>query len=166
MAFAREYLTDLNAGAAYKRTHPKYRGKNHHQLGYQQLQKPSVQRAIKKLNAERTERTNITTDMVLAELWKLATSDIRQVFDERGNMLDIHQIPDEVAAVLSGVEISDWKTLDQGEVQERLKKLKLWDKVACLRIVAQHLGMLSDKVEVEGSVTIVVETGVPRTPED
>lgn len=44
--------------------------------------------------------------------------------------------------------------------------IKAVDKLRALEMLGKNLKLFSDKVEVEGNLTIVVETGVPRTPED
>lgn len=40
------------------------------------------------------------------------------------------------------------------------------DKLRALELCGKHLKLFTDKVETSGEVTLVVETGVPRTPGD
>lgn len=68
--FADEYLIDLDATAAAKRAG--YSERTAAQIGYQLLQKTSVQSVIAAGRVAQQERTNITADMVLAGMYKEA----------------------------------------------------------------------------------------------
>lgn len=68
--FVQEYLVDLNATAAALRAG--YKGKTAGQQGHNLLQMPKVQAEIQKAKAEREERTQVTSDMVVRELAKIA----------------------------------------------------------------------------------------------
>ena len=70
-AFVQEYLVDLNATQAAIRAG--YSAKRAGEIGYQLLQKTPIQEAIKAAMGERGERTHITQDFVLSELYKIAT---------------------------------------------------------------------------------------------
>lgn len=68
--FVAEYLVDLNATQAAIRAG--YSEKTAEQIGYQLLQKTSVQVAIQEAQDERSKRTEITQDMVVDELRAVA----------------------------------------------------------------------------------------------
>ena len=70
-AFVQEYLVDLNATQAAVRAG--YSRRRAGEIGYQLLQKTTVQEAIKAAMVERGDRTHITQDFVLSELYKIAT---------------------------------------------------------------------------------------------
>lgn len=67
--FCDEYLIDLNATQAAIRAG--YSAKTAEQMGYKLVQKSSVQEYLQKRLSERSERTEITQDMVLNELKKV-----------------------------------------------------------------------------------------------
>ncbi|SEO55728.1 terminase small subunit [Acinetobacter sp. yr461] len=71
--FVDEYLIDRNATQAAIRAG--YSARTAEQMGYQLLQKTSVQEAIAKGEAELSERNKITQDKVLNLLWDMATAD-------------------------------------------------------------------------------------------
>lgn len=71
-AFVREYLIDLNASAAAKRAG--YSKNRHMEIGWQLLQKTTVQAAIQAEQEARAKRTEITQDYVLTE--------IKEVFED------------------------------------------------------------------------------------
>lgn len=68
--FVQEYLIDMNASAACIRSG--YRSKNPDVDGYRLLVKPSITDAIRERMAIREKRTEITQDMVVSELRKVA----------------------------------------------------------------------------------------------
>ena len=72
--FVNEYLIDLNATAAAKRAG--YSGKSAHDIGWENLRKPEVAAEIAKRRQRMIEKLEITQEMVVQELAKLAFSNI------------------------------------------------------------------------------------------
>lgn len=72
-AFVQEYLVDLNATAAAKRAG--YSEKTAYSVGNENLTKPEISKAIQKAMQERQERTQVTQDMVVQEISKVAFKD-------------------------------------------------------------------------------------------
>jgi phage terminase small subunit len=66
--FVAEYLIDLNASAAYKRSGYKATGKSADSAGARLLSDVKVKAAIDAAQAERLERTIISQDYVLAKI--------------------------------------------------------------------------------------------------
>lgn len=64
--FVQEYLVDLNATQAAIRAG--YSSKRASELGYQLLQKTTVQEAIQEAMQDRQERTEVTQDYVVGKL--------------------------------------------------------------------------------------------------
>lgn len=75
--FIDEYLVDLNASQAAIRAG--YSARRADAIGYENLRKPEIAAAIRDAQAARSERTGITADRVLAELWSIATADYREL---------------------------------------------------------------------------------------
>lgn len=71
--FCEEYLVDLNATQAALRAG--YKGKTVRSTASENLAKPDIQKYLKQLMEERSERTEITADDVLNELKKVAFAD-------------------------------------------------------------------------------------------
>lgn len=123
--FVDEYLIDLNATQAAIRAG--YSAKRASELGYQLLQKPTVQAEIKHQMAARTVRTKIDQDSVVRERAKIGFSDIRKMFDADGQPIPVHKLGDDIAAAISSVEIDDGRY-----------RLKLWDKNKALDELMKH----------------------------
>lgn len=135
--FAQEYMVDLNATAAYRRTYPKAGAKSAEAAGPRLLGKVRVAARIAALQEERIARTQISADRVIAELARLGFSDMRD-FTEWGP---------------SGVTLKDSSTLTEdqarcvAEVSETTGeksgslRFKLHDKLGALVKLGQHLGV-------------------------
>ena len=134
--FVEEYLVDLNATQAAIRAG--YSEKTAEQMGYQLLQKTSVQEAIQLAMAARSERTEITQDMVLRELAAIGFS----------RATDFVKIKQNGTVVLTP---TDELNLEQRCVIASIKEgrhgveVKLHDKLSALHLLGQHLGMFSRK---------------------
>lgn len=70
--FVQEYLIDLNATQAAIRAG--YNEKTAGSIGFENLKKPEIAKAIEMAKKERADRTEITQDMVVQEVWKLYKS--------------------------------------------------------------------------------------------
>lgn len=142
--FVQEYLVDLNATQAAIRAG--YSAKTAEQMGYQLLQKTSVQEAIKVGRAHLAARVEITQERVLEEYAKIAFFDPRDVFTDTGAIKPIGEWPPGAAAAISAFDVAEIG--DDGDTIGMIKKLKLIDKKGALDSLARHLGMFRDKVEI------------------
>lgn len=79
--FVKEYLVDLNATQAAIRAG--YKEKTATVIGAQNLTKLNIQTAIQEAMNKRTERTEITADMVLQRWWDIATADPNEIIHLR-----------------------------------------------------------------------------------
>lgn len=149
--FVAEYLVDLNATQAAIRAG--YSAKTAEQQGPRLLGNVGVSAAIEAAMKAREQRTQITADRVLQELGRLAFSDIRKLYNEDGSMKLPHELDDDAAAALSGIDVTEEFTGkgDERELAGFTKKAKVFDKGAALTLAMRHLGMLKDKVAVGGA---------------
>lgn len=148
--FAQEYLIDLNATQAAIRAG--YSAKTAASIGDENLRKPVIAAAIAEAQAVCSERCHITQDMVLKEIWRVAGVDVSAAYNEDGSLKGIHEIPEDTRRALAGLDVLE-EFAGSGEDRMLIghtKKVRVWDKVAALKLVAQHLGMLKDRVEVSG----------------
>lgn len=156
--FVLEYLKDLNATQAAIRAG--YSAKTAVVQGPRLLGNIQVAAAVQAASSKRLARLELKADDVLRELLRIARSDIRQLYDETGRLKPIHQLPDDVAAALSSVEILREKTtvksgeIEEITVEESVRKLKLWDKVKALELLAKHLNLLTERTQVDGELRV------------
>ena len=152
MAFAREYVVDYNATQAAIRAG--YSEKTAYSQGHDLLKKPEIQEKIHELELEASERTQITKDMVLRELARVAFFDPRKLYHEDGKPVGLYNLDDDTAAAIAGVDMLEEYDYDDGQrvFVGYTKKYKLADKLRALEMLGKHLGMFTDKVHVEGTV--------------
>jgi len=143
--FVGEYLIDLNASASLLRAG--YRSKNPDVDGHKLLVKPSISKAIALAMAERAKRTEITADRVLQQLAKIGFVDIKDVVTWAGNRIRIRPSEEIDGTLLA--EISETETENGGTL-----KIKLNDRMKALELLGKHLGMFTDKLEVNGAMVI------------
>lgn len=116
---------------------------------------------VKRKAAERLADL-IDPDRILREAARLACSDVRDLFDDRGNLLPIKQWPDHMAAAVGGVEVIV-KNAEAGDGHtDRIHKLKIWDKPKNIELLMRHLGLLNDKLDVTVNVDIVARVAEAR----
>ena len=144
--FVAEYLVDLNATqAAIRAGYSKHTAKS---VGHENLTKPYIAEAVQLAQAERAQRVEVSQDVVLKELLKLALSDVRGLFDDNGRLLPVHMLPDNIAAAVSSVEVVTSRIPGSDPVEvEHTSKIKFWDKRGSLELLGRHLKLFTDKVE-------------------
>jgi phage terminase small subunit len=164
-------MVDLNATQAAIRAG--YSAKSAYSIGEENLRKPDVASAVERAMAERSARTEITADRVLRELAKIGFSDIRRAVKwySQTNVAtvdtdaDMEALADEGAlrfAVANQVELVSSDEIDDdtaaavseiGQSSTGALKLKMYDKRAALVDIGKHLGMFTEKVQVDGTHT-------------
>ena len=146
--FIKEYLVDLNGAQAAIRAG--YSAKTARITASQLLTKPNIQAAIQAEMDKRAEKTSITAERVLEEIARIAFLDIRKAFDVNGNLLPIHEMPEDVARAMGGMDISSYTGQGEGAITEITKKIKLIDKKGALELLGKHLKLFTEKVEHTG----------------
>lgn len=82
--FIEEYLIDLNATRAYKAAGYSVKSDNAAAVeGHKLLRNPKIAEEVQKAMEERSERTEITADMVLRRWWDIATADPNELIHLR-----------------------------------------------------------------------------------
>lgn len=155
--FVEEYLVDLNATQAAVRAG--YSQKTAGQIGGENLEKPEIAAAIQDAQARRSERTEITQDMVLRELAKIGFADIRKVVRWSNTELQTAETEDGPITVpyhglmlTSADEIDDDTAAAISEISQGKEglKVKFHDKKGALVDIGRHLGMFKDRLEHSG----------------
>lgn len=167
--FCDEYLIDLNATQAAIRAGytAKYANTNAPKL----LQNTAVAEYIAQRKADRVQRTEITQDMVLRELANIAFSNaadyaavvekdvelqqengtVIKLYDQDGNPVKYRTVEPVLTSEL---------TEDQKRALSVIKKgrdgfeVKPYDKVKALELLGKHLGMFTDKLEVDADMDL------------
>lgn len=147
--FIEEYLVDLNATQAAKRSG--YSQDTAHVIGHENLSKPEIQAAIAKRRAEVADRLHVTQEKIVAEYAKLAfsnTLDYVRVTDEGDAVIDLSALTRDQAAAISELTVEEYMD-GRGEDAREVKriKFKLADKRGALDSLGKHLGMFIERHE-------------------
>lgn len=149
--FCDEYLIDLNATRAYKVAYPNCKkNETAKSAGSRLLTNVDLQEYLAEKMKEREQRTEITQDMVIQELAKIAFLDISKLYDKNGNLKNIQDIDKDTVKAISSLE-----TLEEydgyGDNRKKIgdtQKVKLLDKTKALELLGRHLGIFNDKLDV------------------
>jgi len=143
--FIEEYLVDLNGTKAAIRTG--YGAKGASVRGAELLATPQVRKAVDEAIAARSERTKITADRVLEELFFLLTSNIDDYEGGDGKTpLRVKPgVDDRRMRAVSSVK-KRILTGFAGGPQLQSVEFRLWDKSRAVVTTMRHLGMLNDKL--------------------
>lgn len=141
--FVEEYLIDLNATQAAIRAG--YSPDTAKSIGSENLTKPDIQARIAKAMAERSKRTGVNADRVVAELAKIAFVNAEDVIDAETATVKPDAAREDTAAIQS-VKV---KTFGEDGLEH---EIKMADKIKALELLGKHLGMFKDKVELSGTL--------------
>ena len=140
--FAQEYILTGNASEAYRRAYPKSLKWKENAVvvaGSKLLAKGNVSVRVAELRAKGQEQFEIDINRLLQEQSRISYFDYRKMFGKDGKLLDPLKMPDDVAAVVSGVKVSRVKRGD--DVEESVIELKFWNKNTSLDSLFKHKGL-------------------------
>lgn len=144
--FCDEYLIDLNVTQAAIRSG--YKAKYADSQAYKLLEKPEIKSYIDERMKDREKRTEITQDVVLEELRRIALAKPTDFFEvedmgqyKRVNIIATKDIPDDKVGAIASIK--------QGA---NGIEVKLHDRLKALELLGRHLGVFKDKVEVSGNI--------------
>ena len=141
-AFCDEYLIDLNVTqAAIRAGYSVYYADK---KAYKLLENPEIKERIDKRMKDRQKRTEITQDIVLEELRRIALAkptDFFKIKDmgqyKQVDIIPTDNIPEDKIGAIAGIK--------QGA---NGIEVKLHDRLKALELIGRHLGMFKDKLEI------------------
>jgi len=145
--FVQEYLIDLNAAQAAIRAG--YSAKTARVIGHENLTKPDIAAAIEKARATHAERAELTADLVIDELRKIAFANMADYISRTSkgdSHLDFSVLTRDQAAALCEVTIENFVDGSGGDARPvKRVKFRLYDKRAALVDLGRHLGFFEMK---------------------
>lgn len=145
---------EQNATAAYRKAYPKCKGDDAaYACASRLLSSAKVQEYLANAKAERSKRTKIDADWLLARLAEEAEADIGDIIDETGALKPIKQWPKIFRqGLVAGIDVSNVRS-EGGNVSE-IVKIKLADRNAKLKMIGDHVNVgafMKDKIQVSDS---------------
>jgi len=111
--------------------------------GSQWLRREEVKKRIIELNEVQFAHVGVTAETVKAELARIAFASAADLFDKHGNMIPIQDLPDDVAATITQINVEVIRGGTAGEVE--IRSVKRADKGAALAILARHYKVVGDE---------------------
>lgn len=165
--FCEEYVIDSNGTQAAIRAG--YSPDTAYSIGSENLKKPEIISEVEKLQAEISERNKITVDELVQTLAKLVRFDIADLYDESGNLKNIHEIDRDARLSLEGVETDTRISFGkEGEDIGRTdtKKVKLSNRKQAIDMLLKHLGgYREDNAQRQPTVTLLSIDPLSHEPE-
>lgn len=151
--FVLEYRKDLNATKAAIRAG--YSKKTAASQGEALLRKPEIAALVKAATAKQLERADLTAARVLEEMRRLGFANVQDLFDANGDMIPIHKLTREQAACISSFEVvMKNATAGDGKI-DRVLKFRMWDKRATLEMLGKHFALLTERVQIEATDSLI-----------
>jgi len=141
LMFCEQYLIDRNGTQAAIRAG--YSSKTANEQASRLLANVKIQQYIKAKTQKVLDKMEITQEKVMREYARLAFSDLRQYYNEDGSLKNIHDISDDAAAALAGLESDElWETDEDGAKKPVgvTRKIKIWGKREALDSICKVKG--------------------------
>lgn len=153
--FAQEYIA-CNFNGKQAAINAGYSKKTAASIASRLLTVVNVQNFITEYLKKREDRIEVTGDMVVQELAKLAFSDIRDLYDEdTGRLLEPHELTDIAAASVSSFKVTSTQIGSKENPEEKIiEEYKRHSKEKTLELLGRHFGLLNDKLKVEGEFNL------------
>ena len=157
--FCTEYLVDMNAEAAAIRAGytPATARNAAAWIHPEHPKKKDVRKEIDRQIEKRAKRTEVTADRVIRELAKIAFANITDVADANGRLIRSAD-RDDTAAVAS-VKVKEGDDFIEREV-------RLCDKGFALKLLGTHLGIFTEKIQIDGPLPVVIDDIGEAEPEE
>lgn len=114
--------------------------------------------ARKKLyNDAQLARNEWVDEMLLKEVRAISHANLKNLYDESGNLKAVCDLDDETARLVQSVEVDElYERGEDGKKENvgQVKKVKLWDKLKAIEMGLKNRRLLVDKTESEVSVKL------------
>lgn len=127
-------MIDLNATKAAIRAG--YKPTTARQMGNLLLTKVDISSHVEQLREKQSKRTDITADMVIAELARIGFHNVKDFVNGGNNVLELKGIDSNKTAAVAGV-----KTTVNENSGNITTEIKFHDKVSALEKLGRHLGI-------------------------
>jgi phage terminase small subunit len=107
------------------------------------LARPKIRGRIRELHKAALAKQQLTVNRVLQEISRIAFSDLRKFYDEKGNLRQLSDLDSNEAAAIASLEEYEEHISHGTECTAvgRTKKIKLWNKNQALEKLGEHLGL-------------------------
>lgn len=155
--FVLEYLQDYNATHAAIRAG--YSAKNADKIGSQLLGKPRIREAINAELAKISARLGVTPQRIIDELARIAFVDPTKLADFASGRVLPDASPDD-RAVIQSIRVKRVP----GKLGDGIEReIRFADKIRALELLGKITGILNDKQQLSGTVTVQIIEDIPKS---
>jgi hypothetical protein len=123
--------------------------------GYKVKRRPWVRDYLQALEADRIERLKVSRARLEQEMARMALVDPGAFFDEKGGLVPLASLSRDDRAAIAGIKTKELKDRD-GNVEGKLREIKLTDKRAAVMDLAKLMGYLKDEEVADDKAVYVV----------
>lgn len=149
------YLTGLKGAECLRLMRSKGTPQQLADRAYKMLRQPHVKAYLAERRRSDEEEFGLRKEAILRRLNNVATISVKALYDEAGQLIPVHQLPDDVADIISGIDLEE---LYSGRGSERepigvLKKIRTIDPNKAGEVVSRMMGWNKDKLDVNGNLS-------------
>lgn len=118
------------------------------------LKKHAVATRIRELWGEASEAAGVTPEMVFQQMRRFAFQDVRGLYDENGMLKPIHELDDDMAAAITGIDVETRYDRDGAEEDGTPNfkpvntiKIRRVDPMPALTLFAKHFKLVDTEGE-------------------
>lgn len=128
-----------------------YSEKSAHVTASRLLKNDKILAEIRRIYDDITESMKFRKESLLAELWRIGKTDVREAFDENGALKKLEDMPDSVARSIKSVQIDELFERDEDGKHHigYTKRIQFHDKIKAIELYGKEKNMFKDKVEVK-----------------
>ena len=152
--FCEYYLGECISNATQSAIKAGYSEKTARFIGCQNLKKQNIKEYISKLSNKLIEKTRKNHFMTIKAIETIAFSNIQDLYDEKGNLKKISDLPQDVAFTIASIQKMMQKN---GEEWDTVYNIKLVDKVKALNMLAKYQKLYEDQVNSDVTIKIGFE---------
>jgi phage terminase small subunit len=110
------------------------------------LSRPAIANRIREITGQAMNAADITPERVMREIGRVAFQDVRDLFDDNGDLLPVHMLNDDVAATVAGIDVETrYEGKGDNAVPVTVKKIRRVDKMTALNTLAKHFKIIGDE---------------------
>ena len=155
--FCKYYVQFGVAAEAYRKAYPastKWKDKTVHERASVLLKNNKVATRVKELQTKAAKKHDVTVERILKELADIMYFNPQDLYDEKGNLKKINDLPPEIAKVIAEIRVTDY----HGKTPRTITNVKVYSKLDAIDKLAKHLGFYlrdNEQKKPEGSVIIL-----------
>ena len=158
--FVAEFGKDWNATQAAKRAG--YSEKTARQIGSENLSKPAVCAAIKKVHDQRRNDAVMSAQETLERLTTIGRTDVAAFHDKDGNPIPVSAWTPEMGQQVQKIEVVRKNVAAGDGHTDTVLKISAWDKIRALEQLARHHGLVNQRVDINVVTSAELQAGRDR----